>query len=137
LDPEFIRELFAPFRPVTVKRMFGGAGIWADGLMFGLVFDGAIFLKVDDESIPDFAREGSRPFVYTRAKSKGRVGRASLSYWRLPERLYDDPDELAVWAGRALAIAERKKFKPRREAQQKRRTKAETAKAAGRARSRA
>ena len=116
MDPEFIRELFAPFGPVTVKRMFGGAGIWSAGLMFALVFDGAIFLKVDETSIPDFAREGSKPFVYTRAKSKGRVGRASLSYWRLPERLYDDPDELAVWAARALAIAERKKFAPRRRA---------------------
>ena len=113
MDPEFIRELFAPFGAVTIKRMFGGAGIWSDGLMFGLVFDGAIFLKIDETSIPDFAREGSKPFVYTRAKSKGRVGRASLSYWRLPERLYDDPDELAVWARRALSIAERKKFKPR------------------------
>jgi DNA transformation protein len=90
--------------------MFGGAGIWSEGSMFGLVFDGVIFLKIDDTSIPDFEREGSRPFVYTRAKSRGRVGRASLSYWRLPERLYDDPDALAVWAGRALAIAQQKKF---------------------------
>jgi DNA transformation protein len=96
LDPEFIRDLFAPFGPVTVKRLFGGAGISSDGLTFALVFDGAIFLKVDDDSIPDFEREGSRPFVYTRAKSKGRVGKASMSYWRLPERLYDDPDELAT-----------------------------------------
>jgi DNA transformation protein len=81
--------------------------------MFALVFDGAIFLKVDEASIPDFEREGSRPFVYTRAKSPGRVGRHSLSYWRLPERLYDEPDELAVWAARALAIAQRKKSAPR------------------------
>lgn len=109
MDPEFIRDLFSQFRPVTVKRMFGGAGVYCEGLMFGLVFDGAIFLKVDETSIPDFEREGSRPFVYTRAKSLDRVGRHSLSYWRLPERLYDDPDELAVWAGRALAIAQRKK----------------------------
>jgi DNA transformation protein len=113
LDPEFIRDLFSQFRPVTVKRMFGGAGVYCEGLMFGLVFDGAIFLKVDETSIPDFEREGSRPFVYTRAKSPDRVGRHSLSYWRLPERLYDDPDELAVWAGRALAIAQRKKAAPR------------------------
>ena len=109
MDPEFIRDLFSQFRPVTVKRMFGGAGVYCEGLMFGLVFDGAIFLKVDETSIPDFEREGSQPFVYTRAKSPDRVGRHSLSYWRLPERLYDDPDELAVWAGRALAIAQRKK----------------------------
>ena len=109
MDPEFIRELFTPFRPVTVRRMFGGAGIFCEGLMFALVFDGAIYLKVDETSIPEFERENSRPFVYTRAKSAGRVGRASLSYWRLPDRLYDDPDELAVWAGRAFSIAARKK----------------------------
>ena len=116
MDPEFIRELFAPFGPVTVRRMFGGAGIYSDGQMFALLFDGAIFLKVDDASIPDFEREGSQPFVYIRAKSPHRVGRASLSYWRLPERLYDDPDELAVWARRALAIAQHKKLRPRAQA---------------------
>ena len=109
MDPEFIRELFAPFRPVTVRRMFRSAGIFCDGVMFGLVSDGTIFLKVDDTSIPDFEREGSRPFTYTR----GERGRVELPYWRLPERLYDDPDELAAWAGRALEIAERKKFAPR------------------------
>ncbi len=59
MDPEFIRELFAPFDAVTVKRMFGGADIWSAGLMFALAFDDAIFLKVDETGIPDFAREGS------------------------------------------------------------------------------
>jgi DNA transformation protein len=111
LDPDFIAELFAQFRPVTVRRMFGGAGIYAEGLMFALVFDGAIYLKVDAISIPDFEREACQPFVYTRAKSA--VGRHSLSYWRMPERLYDDPDELAVWAARALEIAQFKKTAPR------------------------
>ena len=113
MDPEFINDLFASFGAVTVRRMFGGAGIYREGLMFALVFDGAIFLRVDAASIPDFEREGSRPFVYTRAKSPGKIGRASLSYWRLPERLYDDPEELAVWAKRALAIAQRKTITPR------------------------
>jgi len=105
VDPEFIRDLFAPFGAVTVRRLFGGAGIYAGGVMLGLVYDGAIYLRVDDESIPDFEREGSRPFTYARASR-----RRALPYWRLPERLYDDPDELAVWAARALGIAERKKF---------------------------
>jgi DNA transformation protein len=116
VDSDFIVELFAPFGPVTVRRLFGGGGLFAQGLMFGLVFDGAIFLKVDDASIPDFEREGSVPFVYTRAKSPGRVGRHSLSYWRLPERLYDDPEELVSWARRAFAIAERRKTAPRKRA---------------------
>jgi DNA transformation protein and related proteins len=113
VDPQFISDLFAPFGPVVVRRMFGGAGIYREGLMFALVFDGAIFLRVDEASMPDFEREGSRPFGYTRAKSPGKIGRASLSYWRLPERLYDEPDELAVWAERALQIARRKKTAPR------------------------
>jgi DNA transformation protein len=118
VDPEFIRDLFLQFRPVTIRRMFGGAGIYCDGLMFGLVFDGAIYLKVDETSIPDFEREGSRPFVYSR-KSTGRVVEHSLPYWLLPERLYDDPDELAIWAARALAIQERKKVAPRARAKRK------------------
>jgi DNA transformation protein and related proteins len=110
MDPEFIRELFAQFGPVTVRRMFNSAGIFADGMMIGLINKEAIYLKTDETSIPDFNREGSKPFSYVRAKGGGRV---ELPYWRLPERLYDDPDELAVWARRAFEAAERKKLKPR------------------------
>jgi len=107
MDPQFISDLFAPFGPVAVRRMFGGAGLYRDGLMFALEFDGVIFLRVDEASIPDFEREGSRPFVYTRAK-----------------RLYDDPEELAVWAERALAIARQKKAAPRQRAKAKQPSKA-------------
>ena len=114
MDAEFVRELFARFGAVSVNRMFGGAGLWSGGLMFALEFDGVIYLRVDDASLADFEREGSKPFVYPRAKTPRKIGRPSRSFWRLPERLYDDPDELAVWANRALAIAERKKFKPRK-----------------------
>jgi DNA transformation protein and related proteins len=111
MDSEFVRDLFARFGPVSVRRMFGGAGIWSDGLMFALEFDGVVYLRVDEASLADFEREGSKPFVYPRAKTPGKIGRPSRSFWRLPERLYDDPDELAVWANRALGIAERKKSK--------------------------
>src|ERR1700689_93079 len=116
MDAEFVRELFARFGPVAVNRMFGGAGIWSGGRMFPLKFEGVIFLRADYGSLADFEREGSKPFVYPRAKTPGKVGRPSRSFWRLPERLYDDPDELAVWAQRAVAIAERRKLKPRKPA---------------------
>ena len=116
MDPEFIRDLFAPFGPVTMKRLFGGAGLYREGFIFGLVFDGAIFLKVDETSIPDFEREGSGPLVYSRAERSGAV---ALPYWQLPERLYDDPEELAIWAARALAVSERKKLAPRRRRKRK------------------
>jgi DNA transformation protein len=111
LDPDFIRELFSPFRDVAMKRMFGGAGLYADGLMFGLVFDGVIYLRADAASIADFEREGSAPFVYP--LMKGRPAQASQHFWRLPDRLYDDPEDLAAWAGRALAVAESRKSAPR------------------------
>ena len=113
MDHDFIRDLFAPFGPVTVRRMFSGAGIFADGLMFGLVVRDVIYLKADGGNRADFERENCAPFTYTRGKKSGRPSEHALPYWRLPERLYDDPDELAEWAQRAFAAAERKKSAPR------------------------
>jgi DNA transformation protein and related proteins len=110
VDPDYIRDLFAPFGAVTVRRMFSGAGIFCDGLMFGLVVREVIYLKADDSNRADFERDGCAPFTYTRGRKSGRPSQHALPYWRLPERLYDDPDELAVWARRAFAVAERKKF---------------------------
>jgi DNA transformation protein len=109
LDSEFIHDLFAGFGPVTVRRMFSGAGIFRDGLMFGLIVRDVIYLKADQTSIADFEREGCGPFTYIRGKNSGRPKEHALLYWRLPERLYDDPEELAAWARRAFAIAQHKK----------------------------
>jgi DNA transformation protein len=103
LDPEFIRDLFAQFRPVTVKRMFGGAGVYADGTMFALLHDGVIYLKADAHNAPAFEREQLPPFTYETKEGK----RGVMSYRRMPDRLYDDPDELATWAREALAAARR------------------------------
>ena len=100
---ERIAELFAVYGPVNVRRMFGGAGVFADGLMIALVVDGVIFFKADDRTIPDFEREGQEPFSY-RTKDGTRT---LTSYWRMPERLYDEPDGLAQWAGRAMECARR------------------------------
>jgi DNA transformation protein and related proteins len=120
VDHDFIRDLFAPFGAVTVRRMFSGAGLFADGLMFALVVRDVIYLKVDNANRRDFEREGCAPFTYTRGKKSGRPSQRALPYWRLPERLYDDPDELALWARRAFAAAERKKFAPRNRASESR-----------------
>lgn len=102
VDSERISELFSGFGRVSVRRMFGGAGIFADGLMVGLISNGDIFLKADDQNSPAFEREGLKPFTYG-AKRK----RVAMSYWRMPERLLDDPDELAQWARAALGAARR------------------------------
>ena len=103
MAPDDIRELFCAFGSVEFRRMFGGAGIYADGTMFALVSDGVIYLKADEHNTPAFEREGLGPFTYMRKDGQ----RASMSYRRMPDRLYDDPDELAAWARAALATAGR------------------------------
>ena len=103
MAPEDVRELFAAFGTVVVKRMFGGAGIYAEETMFALVHDGLIYLKVDQHNAPDFERENLAPFTYTTRHGK----RAAMSHRRMPDRLYDDPEELATWARGALAAARR------------------------------
>jgi DNA transformation protein and related proteins len=65
VDAEHIRDLFAGFGPIAVRAMFGGAGIYADGLMFALVVDDVIYLKADDGTMPAFEQEGMSPFTYT------------------------------------------------------------------------
>lgn len=101
-DPEAIRELFSSFGSVSVRRMFGGHGVFADGMMFALEQDGELFLKADDLTIPRLAAEKSEPFLY---RARGRE--IALSYWKLPERLYDEPDAFAVFAQEAFAAARR------------------------------
>ena len=102
-NSDHIAELFAAFGVVSVRRMFSGAGIFADGLMIGLVVRGVIFLKADAQSIPAFENEGLGPFSYRTKEGT----RSLMSYWRMPERLYDDPEELAVWARQAMGAARR------------------------------
>jgi DNA transformation protein len=103
MDRDFLIELFAGFGPVAIRRMFSGYGVSVDGVNFALVLRGAIYLRADEQSIPRFEAEGCGPFSY---ETKGKV-RTIGSYWQLPERLYDEPDEVADWARTAHAAAER------------------------------
>jgi DNA transformation protein len=105
VDADYLRDLFSAFRPVVVRRMFGGAGIYADGVMFALVADEVIYLKADDETGGAFEQEGLEPFTYSKKPGKQAV----MSYRRMPDRCYDDPDEMALWAARAFETASRKK----------------------------
>jgi DNA transformation protein len=113
-DPEEIRELFLAFGPVSVRRMFGGAGLYAEGAMFALQLRGEIFLKADDATIPALQAEGSTPFIY---QARGR--RVVMSFWRLPDRLLDDPEDLANFARAALQVAHRAAAKKSRPAPRK------------------
>jgi DNA transformation protein len=108
VDADNLIELFRDFGPVSVRRMFGGAGVFVDGLAIGLVIGGVIYLKTDAVNAPDFDRENLGAFTYQRQG----VTHALTSHRRMPDRLYDDPEELAVWAraahGAAVRAAARK-----------------------------
>lgn len=98
---EHTKDLFAPFAAVQVKRMFGGAGIFRDGLMFAIATGDVIYLKVDAETEAAFKDAGCEAFSYGTRKGT----RTSLNYFTLPDEAQDDPDALKRWAGLAWAAA--------------------------------
>ena len=97
----FVQDLLSAFGPISIRNMFSGAGIYADGVMFAILADDTLYLKADALSARDFAAEGKGPFT---CRPKGRAP-VAMSYWEVPERLLDDPEELATWARRAHAVA--------------------------------
>jgi DNA transformation protein len=104
---DLLEDLFAPLGGVSFRRMFGGVGIFRDGAMLALIADDALYMKADETSTQAYEAEGCGPFVYA---ARGRT--VTISYWRLPERLYDEPDEFREWALTASGVAERAKAKP-------------------------
>ncbi len=101
MDRDFLIDLFADFGPVTIRRMFSGYGISADGTNFALSLRAGLYFRADETTIPLFEAEGSRPFSYQTSTKTVVVN----SYWQLPARLFDDPEELSDWARAALAAA--------------------------------
>jgi DNA transformation protein and related proteins len=103
VDAADIADLFAPVGRVNLRRMFGGHGIYLDGLIFALEADGMIWMKTDEANRADFEVRGARPFVYSRGKVDAQV----MSYWSLPESAFDDADELRDLTKSALGAAGR------------------------------
>src|ERR1700731_5024396 len=100
---EFLREQLAPLGRVAMRRMFGKTGVFCDGLMLGMVRDNALYFRVDDDNRAAFQEAESFPPLNYEKKG----GTIDLSFWRVPERLFDEPDELVSWARAALAAARR------------------------------
>lgn len=88
--------------------MFGGAGIYRDGVMFALVSGGDVYLKCDEETADRFGEAGCRPFLY---EKDGKT--VQMSYRSLPDEAADDPEFLRVWAELAWQAALRARQKPR------------------------
>jgi DNA transformation protein len=101
-DPDRFDDLFAEFGPIRLGRFFGGEGIWAGDVMIGMIFADVIYLKTDEQTRAGFVAEKCKPFSFVKHKS----GETVITTWfALPDRLYDDPDELAQWARAALDVA--------------------------------
>ncbi len=98
----FLEEVFDPVGSVTLKRMFGGLGIFRHGLMFGLVADGRVCLKADEQTEQDFISEGMIEWSYD---GKGKP--VKMGYWYMPDRLLEEPEELKEWALKAFDVAVR------------------------------
>jgi DNA transformation protein len=100
---EFLREQLAPLGHVTLRRMFGKSGVFCDGVMLGMVTDNTLYFRVDDQNRETFREaKSATPLNY---RKRGTT--IDLSFWRVPERLFDEPDELIAWAQAALAAARR------------------------------
>jgi DNA transformation protein len=106
-----IVDLLRPWAAVAARRMFGGIGLFRDGVMFGLILRETLHFKTNEVNRGDYEAAGMAPFSYAR---NGRPA-VVTSYHAVPLDLLDDGDELLVWAGRAYDAALRgRKPAPRR-----------------------
>src|SRR5262245_2111692 len=98
-----LQEQLEPLGRITFRRMFSGAGVYCDGVIFGLILRDALHFKVDDGNRTAYEAEGMEPFSY---EAQGKIRRVG-AYWRVPERLFDEPDEMVGWARAACAAGRR------------------------------
>lgn len=100
---DWLLEELARWRPVVARAMFGGFGLSADGLFFGLVADEVLYLKADSVNRPLLEAAGCEPFTYGTKHGKT----VALGYFQLPDSALDDSAELIDWARSALDAASR------------------------------
>jgi DNA transformation protein len=104
---DFVLDQLARIPQLRAKRMFGGVGLYSADCFFGIVAADELFFKVDDSNRSAYEAAGSEPF---RPVADGRV---SMSYWRVPIEVLEDPGELATWALAAIRAAGNAASKPR------------------------
>lgn len=100
IDPgfrDYVADQMSRVLPVKIRSMFGGAGIYSEGVIFGLISEDRVYLKVDESNRPDFERLGMKPF-----RPFGEA-RGAMSYYELPADRLECPDELRPWILKALA----------------------------------
>lgn len=103
---EYVIDQLAAWGEVRARKMFGGAGLYHDGTMFGLIADDVMYLKVDDTNREDFVKAGSVPFDPYAEKAKKTI---VMSYYEIPPDILENPPALAEWAQRSWDIARKRR----------------------------
>jgi DNA transformation protein len=104
MDNERIAELFAGLGPVSIRRLFGGKGIYFNGVIIAVELRGELMLKGDAIVAPDYEAAGARRWTYVHSRHGKQV---AMPYWSIPDSAFDDPDEMTVWARRAYEAGRR------------------------------
>jgi DNA transformation protein len=97
---DFVLEQLAAAGRVTPRAMFGGVGLYLDGLFFALIDDDTLYFKADDSSRARYERSEAKPFCPFPDRPE-----QAMAYWQVPAEVLEDPDELAIWAREALGVA--------------------------------
>lgn len=97
---DYLLDLMQILGPVQSRRMFGGWGVFIEGLMFALVADNELYFKVDKKTLKDYTDEGLQPFTYLRAGK-----RCALNYYQPPETVLEDQQQLSDWGNKAVEVA--------------------------------
>ena len=109
----FLKDQLADMGPVTSRRMFGGAGLYCDGVMFAIVADDMLYYKVDDTNRADYEAAGTEPFTFTYDK-----GQMVMGYYEIPADVLENKDKMSQWALKALDVAQAAK-KPKKKLKKK------------------
>lgn len=104
MDQEHLRDIFAGIGPISIRRMFGGQGIYSDGMIFALVLRDRLMLKGDDETADAYEAAGMERWRYVGSRHGKTV---AMPYWSAPESALDDADEMTDWARMAIGAARR------------------------------
>ena len=99
-----VQDLLSGLRGVSARSMFGGWGIYKDGVIFAIIVDDQLYFKVDDSNKSEYEKRGSRPFTY---ELRGKP--VAMSYWEVPAEIIDDRDAVKRWAEESLRVSRQRK----------------------------
>jgi DNA transformation protein len=100
-----LEDVLHDVKDVTARAMFGGYGLYKNGVIFGIIVDDELYFKADDKNRGQFKDRHSEPFTYEAKKGK----RVAMSYWKVPADILEDPNVLPKWIDASVQASKRAK----------------------------